>query len=48
MSETKVTKKIKNKIKISQNIKTKKVVVICLARVLSIPKNIDNIRKNKR
>ena len=41
----KVTNKIIKSIKISQNLK--KEIVLFLARVLSISKNIDNITKNK-
>ena len=40
-------KKVTNKIKISQNIFKNFSVVIFLVRVLYIPKNIDNITKNK-
>ena len=46
MTEKKVTNKIKKLIKISQNIK-KNSWLFLSTRVLSIPKNIDKITKNK-
>ena len=47
MTDKKVRNKIKNSMKISQNMKKNNFVVIFLGRVLSIPKKLLHIVRNK-